>query len=536
MLRIDGIKLPYSHSEEELWQAAAKRLGCEREEITSLTLLRRSLDARERPVKAVYSLAVTCEREKKYLLRNRRGVTSFREEQYAFQPTGTRELATPPVVIGAGPAGLFCSYFLAKAGYRPLLLERGEPVEERTARVNAFWAGKEPLHPDSNVQFGEGGAGTFSDGKLNSQVKDPRHRGREVLRVFAQHGAPEEIIYQAKPHIGTDRLKTVIRALREDLLSMGAKVEFRAKVVDLWEENDALAGVILEDGRRIKTSVAVLAPGHSARDTFRLLREKKIAMEPKPFAVGVRIEHPQAMISAQQYKDAWQELEAADYKLTHQAKNGRGVYSFCMCPGGEVVNASSEPGFLAVNGMSNYARDGVNANSAIVVAVKPEDFCWDESAPQKEDPLIGVSFQRKLECAAYLAGDGLVPVQLFGDFCEGVPSTHLGNVLPQIRGGYRLCNLRDCLPAWLSATIQEGILAFDRQIPGFARLDAVLSGVESRTSSPVRICRNEQLESSLPGLYPCGEGAGYAGGILSAAMDGIRVYEAIASKYSPAGR
>ena len=448
-----------------------------------------------------------------------------------FPKSGEQTLVHRPVIIGSGPAGLFCAYVLAKHGYHPLVLERGESAEQRKKSVDAFWK-TGVLNPESNVQFGEGGAGTFSDGKLNTSVKDPSGRNREVLRIFTECGAPEEILYDQKPHLGTDQLIGIVTIMRKKIEAWGGEVRFGAKVTDFGIENGRLTSVTVNETEKIAAETAVLAIGHSARDTFFKLCENRISMEAKSFAVGVRIEHPQKMITQDQYgPEAPDFLGAAPYKLTNQCENGRGVYSFCMCPGGYVVNASSEAERTCVNGMSYSDREGKNANSAMIVTVTPEDYrpYHVEGTP---DVLDGVAFQRALEHAAWEAGKGKVPVQLFGDFCENRVSTALGEVTPSICGEWTFANLREVLPTFIGDSLVEGIRASERKIHGFSRPDAVLSGVEARTSSPVRIVRNETLESpSLTGLYPCGEGAGYAGGITSAAMDGLKTAEEIAKKY-----
>ncbi len=455
-------------------------------------------------------------------------------------------LKSRPVVIGMGPAGLFCGYQLAKKGYRPILLERGACIEQRSKDVGRFWAGGE-LDPESNVQFGEGGAGAFSDGKLNTLVKDKRGRNRAVLETFVSFGAPEDILFDSKPHIGTDLLKQIVSNMRGEILRLGGEVRFHAKVTDFQvrEQNGspALAGLGVTDTRTgevfsLKAQAAALAIGHSARDTFLVLNETGAEMQAKAFAIGVRIEHPQSLIDTCQYgafpyREISPPLPAASYKLTAKSSDGRGVYTFCMCPGGYVVNASSEKGRLAVNGMSYSGRDGENANSAIVVTVTPEDFgvfraeMADRHPERCAGALSGMAFQRRLEEAAYRQGQGAIPVQRFEDYQNGRPSVSFHAFRPQMKGLCRPADVRGIFPASIAKAVEEGILAFDKKIPGFADGDALLSGVESRTSSPVRILRDQACISNIRGLYPCGEGAGYAGGILSAAMDGLKVSESM---------
>ena len=447
------------------------------------------------------------------------------KKPYCFPQPGTEMLEHAPVVVGSGPAGLFCAWYLAKAGYRPLVLERGQEAQKRKETVDRFWKDG-VLDPDSNVQFGEGGAGTFSDGKLNTLVKDPNGRNHEVLKRFVDAGAPEEIVYQQKPHLGTDVLIGIVETMRHQIEEMGGSFRFETKLTDLCIEKGHLRAVEVNDGERIPAEVCVLAPGHSARDTFTMLHKCGLYMEPKSFAVGLRMEHPQEMINYDLYGEAENKyLGAASYKVTHTCENGRGVYSFCMCPGGYVVNASSEPGMLAVNGMSYQARDSKNANSALIVTVSPEDF-------PEEGPLGGVAFQRNLEKAAWELGKGKIPVQLFGDFRAHQTSKAFGEVEPQMKGAYVLSDVRSILPKEIGDSIEEGVLAFGKKLQGFDREDALLSGVESRTSSPVRIRRDREGLSNIEGVYPCGEGAGYAGGITSAAMDGIRAAESVAMAYS----
>lgn len=532
MIRIQQIKLPPDHKEEDLRNAVRKLLRLPEGQPVSYEIVRQSIDARKKPeLFLVYTVDVRCEGEKKLLKAARnKNISLAEKKKYHFPETkGRLPLRQRPVIAGMGPAGLFCALMLARAGFRPILLERGEPVEARLEKVEHFWRTGE-LDPESNVQFGEGGAGTFSDGKLNTMVKDPQGKIRFVLETFVKAGADPEILYSYKPHIGTDRLIQVVAALRKEILSLGGTVFFNTHLTDIRPQKDGayeLEAIKEKDQLfTMETTLLVLAMGHSARDTFEMLRERGFAMEPKAFAVGVRVEHPQKRINDSMYGEQCPyEMPPSPYKLTHRLENGRGVYSFCMCPGGYVVNASSQQGMLAVNGMSYHNRGSKNANSAIVVTVTPEDF-------GDGDVLSGVRYQQDLEKKAFQAGGGRIPVQRFADFKAGIPSRCLGTVVPQMKGEYIPANVRQIFPEEIAVSIEQGITAFDKKIHGFADPDTLLSGVESRTSSPVRILRDESLVSNFSGIYPCGEGAGYAGGITSAALDGIRVAEAIASKFS----
>lgn len=538
MIQISQLKLKIPHSEEDLCKKIVKILRIRETELLSFRILKRSLDARRKPeLFYVYTVEAEVKQEQNLIKRNRDKNVIQKKDKHSYQyiTDGTQALKYRPVVVGSGPAGLFCAYSLALRGYCPILLERGEAVEDRMKDVENFWKGGR-LNLCSNVQFGEGGAGTFSDGKLNTLVHDTYGRGMEVLQTFVKFGAPKQILYDNKPHIGTDILVNVVRNMRTALKHMGAEVRFHTQVTNIRYEilgsHKRICGLELldthsEEKSVLDTELVVFAIGHSARDTFAMLKEHNIPMEAKAFAVGVRVEHPQSMINESQYgHNAPKCLPAAAYKLTVNLENGRGVYTFCMCPGGYVVNASSEERCLAVNGMSYSGRDGENANSAVIVTVTPEDY-------GRDDVLAGVEFQRTLEKAAYRIGNGKIPVQLFKDFCAGVPSKEAEGVLPQMKGAYTFANVREIFPAEIAASIEEGIYAFDRKIKGYAQEDTVLSGVESRTSSPVRILRNEAMQSEVEGLYPCGEGAGYAGGITSAAMDGLKVAEAISHIYCP---
>lgn len=534
MIEVRQIKLPITHTEADLKLAIKKRLGGTSEftyEISKMSIDSRKKDA----LRYVYSVLVSTKQEDKVLQRTRKDndISKYKPVVYQHPSIGEKALKLSPVIVGAGPAGLFCGLCLAQSGYAPIILERGGNVDERTADIEAFWRDG-VLKPDSNVQFGEGGAGTFSDGKLNTLVKDKYGRNRFVLETFVKYGAPKEILIESKPHIGTDLLRIVIKNMREEIIRLGGEVRFHHKLTDIMlsEDGTGVQSIVVADevGEQysLNTNTLVLALGHSARDTFYMLLERKLTMTPKPFAIGLRVEHDREMIQSVQYGDSViaKQLPTASYKVTHQASDGRGVFSFCMCPGGFVVNASSEPGMLAVNGMSNHARDEKNSNSAIIVSVTPEDY-------DGTGPLAGVEFQRKWEQKAYEAGKGKVPVQRFQDFCDKKKTTAFGKITPNIKGNYEMADLNNCLPEYVVHDIIEGIFSFDKKLTGFADGDTILAGIESRTSSPVRIERDDSFQSNIKGIYPCGEGAGYAGGIMSAAMDGMKVYEAIASQYAP---
>ena len=537
MIRIQQLKLPVGHTEAELRQSLARELRIPGERIRRYEIWKKSIDARKKPVLYVYTVDVWAEQEKQILKKvHTKNIGLAERKIYQFPKPGGQLLKAPPVIVGTGPAGLFCGLMLARAGYRPLLLERGEQAQKRKKTVDLFWeTGR--LLPNSNVQFGEGGAGTFSDGKLNTLVKDPSGRNKKVLEILAEAGADPAVTYVSKPHVGTDVLSQVVKHIREEILRLGGEIRFGTKFENFETVGGRICAVIVSEPgaspeervtKRIEAQAVVLAIGHSARDTFEMLAKKPLDLMPKAFAVGLRIQHPQKQINLSQYgmEDPGR-LGAASYKLTHQTGFGRGVYSFCMCPGGFVVNASSEAGRLAVNGMSNHDRAGVNANSALIVTVTPEDFP-DQTA------LGGVAFQRGLEEAAFQEGNGKIPVQIYEDFKENRISQRFGEVEPSFEGGFAFGNLREVLPKVLCDSLVEGIEHFGSVLTGFNRADAILAGVESRTSSPLRIPRDSSLESRIGGLYPCGEGAGYAGGITSAAMDGMKVAETIAAAYRPA--
>ena len=524
MLRINQLKLPVGHTPEQLKKKIIKSLQIRERDLKQYSVRKRSIDARKKPeLYYVYSIDLTVENEARVLKCTKGRVQKVSEKPYRIPEHGKKKMSLRPVVVGSGPAGLFCAYLLALEGYRPLIVERGAAVRERKADVAHFWE-TGVLDPSSNVQFGEGGAGTFSDGKLNTLVKDTAGRNRFVLETFVSFGAPEDILWEQKPHIGTDILIDVVEAMRNRIIQLGGEFHFHSQVTDILPREGCL---VINGREKIRTEAVVLAIGHSARDTFQLLYDRGVCMEAKSFAVGVRVEHPQEMIDRNMYgTHRGKKLPAASYKLAEKLENGRGVYSFCMCPGGYVVNASSEEGRLAVNGMSYRDRDGENANSAIVATVTPADF-------KNTHPLAGIEFQRELEEKAWRAGNGKVPVQRLEDYLKNRAGTGFGKVHPNIKGGYTPANVRQIFPEELAWSLGEGICRMGKKIPGFDDGDTLLSGVESRTSSPVRIVRNEQYESSISWLYPCGEGAGYAGGITSAAMDGMRVAEAIIKRMYP---
>jgi uncharacterized FAD-dependent dehydrogenase len=537
-MRLTELKLPLDHTDADLRSAVLARLGIAADDLVGYSIFRRSHDARKpSAITFIYTLDVELRNEKAVLarLRGDRQVGPTPDTAYRFVTSLPATPPTPrPVVIGTGPCGLFAGLILAQMGFRPLILERGKAVRERTQDTWGLWR-KGQLNPESNVQFGEGGAGTFSDGKLYSQIKDPQFRARKVLTEFVKAGAPAEILYVAKPHIGTFKLVGMVENMRAEIESLGGEIRFGSRVEDIEIEHGQTRGQVrglrLADGEFVAATHVVLAVGHSARDTFAMLHARGVHVEAKPFSIGLRIEHPQSLIDrARLGKNAGNPLlGAADYKLVHHCANGRSAYSFCMCPGGTVVAATSEPGGVVTNGMSQYSRNERNANSALVVGVTPADFPGGQDA--NADPLAGIAFQRHWERLAFEAGGGdyKAPAQRVGDFLAGRASTALGSVLPSYTPGVQPTDLARCLPDYVVAALRESLPAFAREIAGFAMEDALLTGVETRTSSPIRITRDEGFQSlNTRGLFPAGEGAGYAGGILSAAVDGIKVAEAVA--------
>lgn len=526
MITIRQIKVEVTKSSNlEIIKKIAKKIKVDFNDISNLVIEKQSLDARDKnEIFYVYECSFKVKNESDVLRKNKGNKDLFKmiDKSYHFDKIGTIKLNKRPVVVGCGPAGLFSALLLAEKGYKPLIIERGEQVDKRIEDVNSFWKdGK--LNKNSNVQFGEGGAGTFSDGKLNTLIKDVGNRGRKVFNVFVECGAPREILYSYKPHIGTNKLVSVVKNLREKIISLGGEFRFNTCLTNINVEDNKLKSIEVNNNEIIDTEVLVLAIGHSARDTFKMLYDLGIKMESKPFAVGLRVEHKQDMINLSQYGEKYKDiLDPATYKLTYKASNNRGVYSFCMCPGGYVVNSSSEEGCLVVNGMSNYERESKNSNSAIVVTVNKEDF--------GESVLDGVKFQRNLENLAYNSCNGKIPVQTLDGFNNN-KIEELKDVKPLVKGRYELADLNKILPKEICDSIKEAFPYFGKKIKGFDKGDTILFGVESRTSSPIRIVRDENFISSIEGIYPCGEGCGYAGGITSSAIDGIKVSEKIIEKY-----
>lgn len=521
MIRVRQIKVSVKNDNiDKLYSELVRKLKINVNDIVNVKVVKKSIDARHKDnVCFVYEVDVDVKDISRIKFDN--DVSMSVSNKYSYSLSGSLSLNNRPIIVGSGPCGLFCAYELAKEGYRPIVIERGEDMDNRVKTVNDFWNNGK-FNSNSNVQFGEGGAGTFSDGKLSTQIKDKNNRIGEVLNIFVENGAPKEILYDYMPHIGTDKLRDVVKNMRNKIISMGGEFRYNSCLNDINIEDGRVKSIIVNDDV-IDCEILILAIGHSARDTFRMLHDRGIDMSNKPFAVGVRVMHSQDMISYNQFGDFYKYLRPASYKLTYNTSSGRGVYSFCMCPGGYVVNASSEVGRLVVNGMSNHDRESDIANSAIVVTVNESDY--------GTDLFDGVRFQEKLESSAYRLGNGLIPIQKYGDYVNGVKSSDFGKILPMVKGKYTFSDLNLLFDDDINRSLKEGINYFDSKIKGFNDSDVLLAGVESRTSSPIKIIRNEFFESNISGIYPAGEGCGYAGGIVSAAVDGIKVFESIVSKY-----
>ncbi|MEE3342686.1 MAG: FAD-dependent oxidoreductase [Bacilli bacterium] len=529
MIRIRQLKILVNNKEDNiLKKKCAKKLGISDKDIKAIKIIKRSIDARNKP-DIYYSYIVDVKvKDEKYIIKKKykdKDVFYVDKDidKYVFVPSGKRKIAFRPIVVGMGPSGLIVGYMLAKYGYNPLIIERGNDVDKRVKDIEEFWNSNK-LNTNSNVQFGEGGAGTFSDGKLNTRIKDKNNYQKMVFDIFVENGAPEEIRYVNDPHIGTDNLRKIVKNIRNKIIDMGGKIRFNTCLTDIEIKDNMVSSITVNENEKIHCNVLILAIGHSARDTFKMLHSKNINMESKPFAVGVRIIHPQKLINKNQYGvEKSRLLKAASYKLTYKAKSGRGVYTFCMCPGGYVINASSEENGLCVNGMSNYKRNSECANSAVVATVDNRDY--------GDDVLDGMMFQQEIEKRAYAAGKGVMPISLLRDYNSNTISSSFGKVIPAIKGRYMFANLDNILPDDINDSIKEAICEFNNKIDGFSSDDSVIAGVETRTSSPVRIIRDESHEACVKGLYPCGEGSGYAGGIVSSAVDGLITFEKIADVY-----
>ena len=524
MIRVRNINVPIDNDNQELIsKKICKKLKIDEKKTKTIKINKKSIDARKKKnVHFVYEAYVSLDNEIQVLKRNKSNDISYVEEEfYSFKVIGNKKMKYRPIIIGSGPAGLFCAYTLAEQGYKPLIIERGEPIKERIKTVNTFWE-TGILKENSNVQFGEGGAGTFSDGKLNTLVKDKKSRMKKVFEVFVKCGAPEEIMYVNNPHIGTDVLRNVVINMRNKIIEMGGDFRYNTTLTDIIINDNKIQKIVLNNNEELLCETLVLAIGHSARDTFKMLYKRGLDMHSKPFAVGLRIIHKQDMINKNQYGKFYKYLDPASYKLTYRTKEGRGVYSFCMCPGGFVVNSSSEKGKLVTNGMSNYKRDSGFANSAIVVTVNQNDFGYNT--------FDGVKFQEKLEKRAYQSGNGLIPTQRYLDFLDNKTSKDLSAIKKAVKGKYAPYDINKLLPSYINSSIKEGIKYFNTKIPDFK--NGILLGIESRTSSPIQFYRDEHHMSNIKGIYPCGEGAGYAGGITTSAIDGIKIFESIATIYN----
>ncbi len=519
-IKVRQIKVPIEKDNYEFLKNKIKKI-IKVKDIINYEISKKSIDARDKnDIYYIYEVIVKV--NDKVNIKISKNVLEYNEEKYVLPKSGEKPLKGKIVIVGSGPAGMFSAYIISLAGYKPLIIERGKPVDERVEDVKKFWD-KGVLNENSNVQFGEGGAGTFSDGKLNTLIKDKRHLGKKVFEVFVKCGAPKEIMYLKNPHIGTDILRSVVKNMREEIKKQGGVFRYNTTLTNIIVKDNTLKGVEVNNNEIIKTSACIIALGNSSRDTIKMLYENNVEMTTKPFAIGLRVMHSQEMINKNQYGKFYNMLPSASYKLTYNTKENRGVYSFCMCPGGFVVNSSSEKNHLVINGMSNYKRDEKTANSAIVVTTKKSDF--------DENIFSAIEFQRTLEEKAYNLGGGKIPIQLLKDFKENKKSTKLGSIKPVTKGDYTLANIREILPEYLTTSIIEALEYFDKKIKGFAGSDTILAGVETRTSSPIRILRNENFESNIKGLYPAGEGSGYSGGITSSAIDGIKVAESIIKKY-----
>ncbi len=518
-IKIRQIKVPITKDTDNFLQEKIKKLL----KVTPVDykISKKSIDARDtNNIYYIYEVIVKV--DDKVNIKSSKDIIEYIEENYTLPPSGDIPLKEKIVIVGCGPAGLFSAYMLSKSGYHPYIIERGKTIDERVEDVKKFWE-EGTLNENSNVQFGEGGAGTFSDGKLNTLIKDKRHLGKKVFEIFVECGAPKEIMYIKNPHIGTDILRTVVKNMRKEIEKMGGVFKYNTTLTNIIVEDNHLNGIVINNKEIIKTNNCIIALGNSSRDTIKMLREEGVEMTPKPFAIGLRVMHSQDIINKNQYGKYYNILPPASYKLTYTTKEGRGVYSFCMCPGGFVVNASSEKERLVVNGMSNYKRDEETANSAIVVTTTPADF--------NESIEGAINFQRALEEKTYKLGNGKIPIQLLKDFKENKKSTKLGNVKPITKGDYVLENIRNILPDYITTSIIEAFDNFAQKIKGFANDDTIIAAIETRTSSPIRILRDENFESNIKGLYPAGEGSGYSGGITSSAIDGIKVAESIIKKY-----